>query len=986
MPKIKARTFALIRWLVLLIVLVGSAEAQIPKLDYASYLGGSGDESGYAVATDSMGAVYIAGFTTSPDLPVVNSLQRYYGGGTGDLFVAKLKPDGSGFAYITYIGGSGGEGDRAGYVGGIAVDAQGNAYVTGITRSADFPTTPGAFQPAIGSKFICDSDPNAGLCGDAFVLKLSSDGSRLIYSTFLGGSDYDDAKAIAIDTTGAAYVTGMTASPDFPTTSGAFQSQLIDVDAYVAKVSPDGALLLYSTLIGGTGFDAGMAIAVDSAGRAYVAGTTQASDFPLKSALQATFGDPWDGFVLRLNAAGTDLEFSTYLGGQGTQQALGIALDSHDDIYVAGYTDSADFPIKNAFQPSYGGGATNGFVTKIRNDGSAIVYSTFFGGSDGGDKLNAIAVDAVGSAYVAGQGGPDFPVVSGLLSYRGMNDAVVAKLSPDGSRLLYSTFAGGSGADAANGIALDPLGRIVLTGQTSSSDFPVTAGAFQTNLRGTSDAFVVRLTESAAASPLFSAPREIAIGAAYVGQWSGSQSIQIANVGASSLIISSLIGSSNVKVTTSCVTIQPGTACPVSLAILPSVLGDQSGTITVYDNAPDSPQTITVHATGVSGGDLELASLVTGGSFSYYGRTAVPVTATIVNHGPGESGDVTAHVTSGAGSANCDPCYVGTIRTGNSAVLRFNFIPSVYGMIPMTVQIKSTTATPDLNASNDSRTIAVANPRYVVSPAQLTFANQPVNVASAAQRITFISLDQQPLQLAASVAGDFYATLSCDQGALRCYADVSFQPVASGSRTGTLLVTEMISGTTQTISLTGSAILAPHARLSDAALTFVAGVPGTATPPRVITVSNDGSASLFLLGITVSGSFFQTDQCPPSLMPAESCNIAVSFLASQAGTISGTLTITDNTSNRVEMVSLTGTGIPLVSLVRPDRGVVTLTSSAPLSPAAGSIQPVRPNGQPTTQVPSARSTSSATASGLPSRPMTRFGGPPSLLHSGIRGQ
>ena len=137
-----------------------------------------------------------------------------------------MKSDGGGLAYLTYIGGSGGEGDPAGYVGGIAVDAQGNAYVAGITRSADFPTTLGAFQPAIGSKFVCDSDPNAGLCGDAFVLKLSPTGDRLIYSTFLGGSDYDDAKAIATDSTGAAYITGMTASPDFPTTSGAFQTQL----------------------------------------------------------------------------------------------------------------------------------------------------------------------------------------------------------------------------------------------------------------------------------------------------------------------------------------------------------------------------------------------------------------------------------------------------------------------------------------------------------------------------------------------------------------------------------------------------------------------------------------------------------------------------------------------------------------------------------------------------------------------------------------
>jgi hypothetical protein len=927
----------LIRWLALFVVLVGTAEAQIPKLDYSSYLGGSSDESAYAVATDSAGAVYVAGFTTSTDLPMLNSLRSYNGGGTGDLFIAKLKADGSGFDYITYVGGSGGEGDLAGYVGGIAVDAQGNAYVAGITRSADFPTTANAFQPMIGSQFVCDEDPNAGLCGDAFVLKLSPAGDRIIYSTFLGGSDYDDAKAITIDSTGSAYITGMTASPDFPATGGAFQSQLIDVDAYVAKLSPDGSQLLYSTLIGGTGFDAGFATAVDPEGRVYVAGSTQSSDFPVKNALQSAFGDPWDAFVLRVNATGSDLDFSTYLGGEGTQQAFGIALDNSENIYITGYTDSADFPIKNAFQPIFGGGDTNGFVTKLLGDGSAVVYSTFLGGADD-TRLNTIAVDSAGNAYVAGQGGSDFPTVSSLQHYGGQSDAVVAKLSPDGSRLLYSTFIGGSGTDLANAIALDAAGKLVIAGQTSSADFPMSGNAFQSTLQGASDAVVVRLTESASNGPAFSSLRAIPAGNSYVGQWSPAQSTTISNVGTTPLAISSIVASSNVRVTSECSTLAYGASCSLSAQLLTTTAGPQSGTIAVYDNAPDSPQTITVLATGVTGGDLELASMTAGNSFSYYGKTAFPITATVMNHGPFDAADVAIRVTSNAGAAHCDPCYLGAIKAGATAIARFNFIPNTPGMIPLTAKIEAATNTPDLNPANDAFTIRVANPRYSASPAELAFDDQPINFPSAPKRITFTSLDQQPLQLSLGTSGDFAATLTCDPGALRCYADVTLKPTAAGARSGALQVTEGVAGTVQSMPLTGTGILAPHARLSETELVLISGMSAS----HSVTLTNDGTAPLFVVSIAVSGEFGQTKQCPVSLMPGESCSILVSFQPVNSRTSTGQLTIADNSSARTELISLKGFAVPMVVPMRPNRG-----AAAPIGTSLSSsrTQPVRPSVQ-----------------------------------------
>lgn len=952
----------MIRCLVLCVALAGLAEAEIPKLDYSSYLGGTGDESAYAVATDASGNVYVTGFTTSSDLPVVSPLQPYYGGGTGDLFVAKLKADGSGFAYLSYIGGAGGEGDLSGYVGGIAVDAQGNAYVAGIARSQDFPTTAGAFQTSIGSKFACDADQNAGLCGDAFVLKLSPAGDRIVYSTFLGGSDYDDAKAIAIDSTGAAYVTGMTASPDFPTTAGAFQAGLRDVDAYVAKLSPDGSQLLYSTLIGGTGFDAGMAIAVDAEERAHVAGTTQAFDFPLKRPLQNALGDPWDAFVARLNTSGTDLEFSTYLGGQGTQQALGIALDSAGNIYVTGYTDSADFPIKNAFQPFFGGGETNGFVTKIARDGGAILYSTFLGGTEGATRLNAIAIDGAGAAYVVGQGGPDFPSVGVIQPYGGASDAIVAKLSADGLRLLYSTFLGGGGAEVASGIAFDAWGRVVVAGQTSSPDFPASGTAFQKSLRGASDAFVTRLVETGSDGPVFSSPKTIPAGITYVGQWSATHSITISNVGVAPLVFNSSLSPSNVRVTSTCSVILPGEGCTLATQLMATAVGEQSGRVMLYDNAPDSPQTISIYGTGVLGGDLELASLVAGASFSYYGKTAVPVIATVSNHGPYDSRGLQVSVTSDGGKASCDPCYVGNLKAGQAAVLRFNFVPSTYGMVRVMARVQADGSTPDLNPANNRLEFDIANPRYAASAALLSFGSQAVNSASVSQRITFTSLDGQQLQLSASTDGEYVALLSCDPGALRCYADVRFQPAAEGARAGELTLTEALAHTRQCIALTGTGVPAPHAKLSDTAVALVAG--GLSTVSRSITLTNDGSAPLFLVSIGVLGGFGKAIQCPTSLMPGESCSITIIFTPRSPGAATGSLTISDNTPNRVEVVSLTGIGIPLVNLIRPTRG-----NTAPTSPASSGgdakVQPARPTLQ-----------NSATATGKAS-------GTKALVRSGV---
>jgi len=355
--------------------------------------------------------------------------------------------------YSTYFGGSGNSlaviGDKG---SAIALDAAGDAYVTGSTSSNDFPTTPGAFQAALGSRNYVN----------AFVTKLNATGTALVYSTYLGGSfgSFDGGSAIALDSAGNAYVTGSTSSNDFPTTPGAFQTTLRGrSNAFVTKLNPTGSALLYSTYLGGSGFDVGSAIALDSAGNAYVTGSTSSNDFPTTAGVfQSILRGPANAFVTKLNATGTALVYSTYLGGSGTvlpgiatgDQGSAIALDAAGDAYVTGSTTSADFPTTpGAFQAalrSSGGG--NAIVTKLNATGTALVYSTYLGGSRF-DAGNAIALDSAGNAYVTGSThSSDFPTTPGafqaaLRSSDG--NAFVTKLNATGTALLYSTYLGGSG-------------------------------------------------------------------------------------------------------------------------------------------------------------------------------------------------------------------------------------------------------------------------------------------------------------------------------------------------------------------------------------------------------------------------------------------------------------------------------------------------------------------------------------------------------------
>ncbi len=429
-------------------VFVTKISANGSTLEYSTYVGGSGNDSGNAIVLDASGNAFIAGGTASVDFPTTTgSEQKTFGGGAHDAFVFELASSGGSLTYCTYLGGNGDD-----VANGIALagDGSGDTFVVGYTTSTNFPAPP----PTIQATLISTSD--------GFVTRLNSSGSSLKYSTYLGGSLTDFAGAVAVDSSNNAYVTGATASPTFPNTNstsavvqpkcgtdGTCNGSL--TDAFVSVIKADGSGFVYSTFLGGELNDRGLGIAVDSAGDAYVTGVTSSTKFPLQSPLQPIIAGGADAFVAELNPTGSKLIYSTYLGGSGDDSGLAIAVDSNKNAYVTGVTGSTNFPTAGPIQPQ-NNGDNDAFVSEINTGGSALVFSTYLGGkfnentstSTGGGSLAGIAVDSAGTnIYVTGStASSDFPIVAAeQTATGGTGDAFVAKYSLSGGTFVVSNGA-----------------------------------------------------------------------------------------------------------------------------------------------------------------------------------------------------------------------------------------------------------------------------------------------------------------------------------------------------------------------------------------------------------------------------------------------------------------------------------------------------------------------------------------------------------------
>jgi uncharacterized repeat protein (TIGR01451 family) len=467
------------------------------SLAYSTFLGGtSGYENGYGIAADASGAAYVVGVTGAVDFPTVGALPSSTPDRTNNAFVTKLAPAGNALVYSTHLGGNVG-GSQA-FSQAVAVDASGAAFVVGQTDALDYPTT----LPSH------DVTPNGDV--DVVVTKLSADGASLVYSTYLGSASQDLASDVAVDASGAAYVTGRTAADSaFPTTPGALSTVLNGTfEAFVTKLSANGSTLLYSTYLGGGGNEFGRSIAVDASGAAHVVGSTTGA-FPVTAgAYDESFNGAGDGFVAKLNATGSALVFATYVGGDAADEPRDVALDASGAVYVTGFTSAhvaVPFPTTaGAFDTTFNGGVRDGFALKLSAAGSALAYSTYLGG-DASEFLFSIAVDGAGAAYVAGISGDgtvDYPTTPGAFDTTHdptEDDVVVTKLAASGASLVYSTFLGGTLNEAVGKIAVDATGIAYVSGSSDSPDYPTTAGAFDTTHNGgNGDVTLTKLAASGA--------------------------------------------------------------------------------------------------------------------------------------------------------------------------------------------------------------------------------------------------------------------------------------------------------------------------------------------------------------------------------------------------------------------------------------------------------------------------------------------------------
>ncbi len=489
-------------------------------LVYCGYIGGASSDTGKGIAVDSMGQVYVVGTTESteatfpvrggPDL----TFNDYWMG--KDAFVAKISADGSQLIYAGYIGGGDHYDD---YGRGIAVDEMGQAYVVGDTWSPE-------------TSFPVRGGPDLTYNGyiDAFVAKVSADGSQLLYAGYIGGEGGDYGGGIAVDGLGQAYVVGDTDSSEatFPVRNGpdlTYNDNSWRQDAFVAKVSADGSQLIYAGYIGGDHEDYGRGIAVDGLGQAYVVGDTASrpATFPVRGGPDLTRNDDWeqDAFVAKVSADGAQLIYAGYIGGSGSETGSHIAVDNLGQAYVIGWTNStqATFPVRGGPDLTHNGD-DDSFVAKVSADGAQLLYAGYIGG-DYWDHSQGIAVDELGQAYVVGttqsteatfpvRGGPD-------LTRNGDwgQDAFVAKVSADGSQLIYAGYIGGNQSDYGVGIAVNQLGQAYVVGDTESPEtsFPVRGGPDLTyNGSYAADAFVAKLTDTDLALSMSAAPNPVSVG------------------------------------------------------------------------------------------------------------------------------------------------------------------------------------------------------------------------------------------------------------------------------------------------------------------------------------------------------------------------------------------------------------------------------------------------------------------------------------------
>ncbi|HEX5413845.1 MAG TPA: SBBP repeat-containing protein [Terriglobia bacterium] len=671
-----------------------------PVLSYSTYLGGTDYNYATGIAVDASGYTYVTGYTSSIDFPISGGVQGIFSGGSCDTevntarcfdaFIAKINPQGTALVYSTYLGGTGD--DEAVRV---AVDSSGQAYVAGFTNSLDFPTA-GPLQGSNGGG-DCGTTVYPAACYDAFVAKLNASGSNLVYATYLGGTGDDFASSIAADSSGNAYVGGLTSASNFPISYG---TQRISYgggafDGFVTKINPTGSSLVYSTYLGGSQEDHVNGIAIDSSGDVYLAGQTNSANFPVKGGFEAQYTATscgsalnntscFEGFVSELNPTGTALVYSSYLGGTAASYGTDIALDAAGAAYVTGWTTSGDFPVTQGAYDMAWGGTDEVFVAKIAPGGGAISYATYLGDIYP-DQANAIAVDGSGNAWVVGYTyGGKFPVASPLQAAGGgLYDAIVSEINPAGSDLLFSSYLGGAGNEAANDLALDSPGNVYLTGDTFSTDFPVVPSALTTGYTGGSyDAWFAKIGRQNAAG-LTAVPNPLVFAGQAINTASAPSILKIGDDGSAALSISGIDVTGDFGETSQCgPSVSPGTQCSIDVTFKPTAAGERTGTLVISDSAAGSPHIVHLSGYGTSGAVSLSASSLDFGSI-VVGSTSTK-TVTLTNSAQSTLG--ISSIQAGGDYTESNNCG-SAVSAGASCTISVSFTPSAVGTSVGTITI-----------------------------------------------------------------------------------------------------------------------------------------------------------------------------------------------------------------------------------------------------------------------------------------------------------
>lgn len=718
----------------------GHGDAFVTKLNqsgtalvYSSYLGGVGVDGAYGIVVDSSGNAYVGGSTGSKNFPVTaGAFQTHCGGncpgGLSDVFVSVLNPSGSALVYSTYLGGSGT--DRL--IEGMAVDASGDLYATGWTQSTDFPVTAGAFQTTLPGT-------QAG-----FVTEINPTGTALVYSTYLGGSGSGVVSAIALDSSGDAYITGWTSSPDFPVTSGAFQSKIGGgSDTYVAELNPTGTSLVFASFLGGSKAEIAYSIAVNSSGNAYLSGYTCSTDFPITSgAYKTTYTSSscttWggNGFVTEFAPGGTSLVYSTYLGGNGTEVAFSLALDNSGVVHLTGRTNSTNFPVTpGAFQPKYGSGI----------------------------------------------------------------DSFYTQLNATGTGVNYSTYLGGQASDSGYLLVMDPTGSIYVGGRTYSKNFPVTPGAFQSTLPGPFSAMLYKFSPGDQVWPL-----ALNFGNQGIGVTSSPLVAKFTNSESSAISISSIgfagTNATEFGETDNCVpSLAPGATCNVNITFTPQAGGPRAATVQINDSSANSPQQVALTGTG-SFVALSPTTLTFPTQLINTASSSQPVTLT-------NSGSTAVNISIIAATGpfsqtnNCPSQLAATTNCTINVV----FQPTASGTLNGTLTATDDAGT-QTSALTGTGTVMTLQPSSLTfAPQTVKTSSPPQSITVTNIGSTTVTMNK--INIAGVHGGSYSETNNCGTtlaAGSNCTVNVTFTPQSKGVLAAAVDVGDTGGGSPQVVSLSGT--------------------------------------------------------------------------------------------------------------------------------------------------------------------------------------